>query len=101
MKDSDCATGQTCACHGSPYDGSQGNACVPGNCRVDADCGSNGYCSPSYAIQGCGSLGGYYCHTPTDACTDDSDCASSQGPALCVYTAPAGRWTCQMQMFCG
>ena len=46
VDDAACPTGQTCACHGSPYNGG-GNSCVPGNCRVDTDCGPGGYCSPS------------------------------------------------------
>jgi hypothetical protein len=59
------------ACTGSGHD-------VPTQHRpapvVDSDCAS-GYCSPSV-----GSLGtfygiqGYYCHTPKDTCSNDSDC---------------------------
>lgn len=99
--DSSCPTGQTCACHGAPYTGGDGNACVPGNCRVDADCGPGGYCSPSYQVQGCGGLAGYYCHTPTDTCVDDSDCATStSGPQVCAYSTTAGHWKCQQQSLC-
>ena len=100
--DTDCPNGQTCACHGSPYTFSAGNACVPGNCRVDADCGTGGYCSPSPA-RPCGEGGssgycqgvGYYCHTPKDRCIDDADCAGSTGTG-CVYSASNRSWECIM-----
>ena len=92
--DSDCPAGKTCACHGSPYTYGAGNVCVPGNCRVDSDCGSGGSCSPS-AQTLCGDAGsyclGYYCHTPSDECVNDADCASG---LTCVYSATAAHWTC-------
>jgi hypothetical protein len=101
--DAACPTGSTCACHGSPYVGGAGNTCTPGNCRVDADCGGGaGYCSPSYDVNSCGSLAGYYCHTPDDQCVDDSDCASStMGPQICAYSTTTARWQCHQQEFCG
>jgi hypothetical protein len=99
--DSACPSGQTCACHGSPYS-VQGNHCVPGDCRVDSDCGAGGWCSPSYDPSGCGNLGGYYCHTPKDACTNDSDCSGGvQGPELCGYDTAAGYWRCMQELLCG
>ena len=94
--DTDC-TGGPCACHGSPYTGGAGNTCVMGNCRVDSDCGAGGYCSPTYSTNGCGSLGGYYCHTAADQCIDDSDCAGS-GLEVCAYSS--GNWQCQQQVLC-
>jgi hypothetical protein len=99
--DTDCGSGKACACHGSPYAGGDGNACVPGNCRVDADCGAGGYCSPSFSPNNCGSLGGYYCHTPHDACVNDSDCFGTGGPAVCVYSATSGSWQCTPEPICG
>jgi hypothetical protein len=101
MHDTDCATGKTCACHGSPYAGGDGNTCMPGDCRVDADCGAGGYCSPSYDVSSCGSLGGYYCHTPKDLCVDDADCQGTSGPAVCTYVTTSGRWECRAQQLCG
>jgi hypothetical protein len=94
--DADCSQGQTCACHGSPYTVGTGNMCVAGNCRVDADCGANGYCSPSPAANGCGGIpvGGYYCHTQGDECVDDSDCHGSAGIQGCAYSTTSNRWTC-------
>jgi hypothetical protein len=93
--DADCASGETCACHDSPYTYRSGNRCVQGNCRVDADCGRGGYCSPSPASDcGNGSLClGYYCHTPKDLCLNDSDCAD-RGLSACVFSVAAGRWEC-------
>jgi hypothetical protein len=96
--DSACPTGQTCACHGSTYNGG-GNACVPGDCRVDSDCeGGAGYCSPAFATMGCGGLAGYYCHTPKDQCVNDTDCANGN---VCTYSTSEARWTCQQELLCG
>jgi hypothetical protein len=99
--DTDCPANELCACHGSPYTFNQGNTCKPGNCRVDADCGAGGYCSPSYQTMSCGSLEGYFCHTPNDQCIDDTDCPSSQGPAVCVYSSTNSRWECHQEALCG
>lgn len=90
--DSACPTGQTCACHGSPYDGA-GNHCVRGNCRVDADCGPGGWCSPTVTLSSCGQVAGYYCHTPKDQCVNDSDCGNGS-PQACGYDTTAGYWYC-------
>jgi len=96
--DTDCPSGQTCACHASPYTYSAGNTCVPGNCRIDADCGTGAYCSPSPALP-CDMTGldycqgvGYYCHTPKDQCIDDGDCAGSG----CLYSPSDGYWKCHL-----
>jgi hypothetical protein len=97
--DTDCPTGQLCACHGSAYAGGDGNTCVQGNCRVDSDCGATGYCSPS-AGGGCGGLSGYYCHTANDTCVNDSDC-NPEGAEDCQYKATDQRWECTMEDLCG
>jgi hypothetical protein len=99
--DSACPKDQTCACHGSAYTVGEGNHCVPGNCRVDADCGAGGWCSPSYSTNGCGEIGGYYCHTPQDQCVNDSDCPTSNGPMNCSYDSGLRYWRCQMELLCG
>ena len=100
--DADCAAGQTCACHGSTYTYGDGNTCIAGNCRVDADCGAGNYCSPADNVNSCGSLLGYFCHTPQDTCIDDSDCTnSSSGPQVCTYSSTAGHWQCKVQGLCG
>jgi hypothetical protein len=95
--DTDCKPSQTCACHTTTYVGPAGNACVQGDCRVDGDCGPGGYCSPSVNPMSCGSLGGYYCHTPSDQCTNDADCPKNPSmPSLpaCVYIPATKRWEC-------
>ncbi|HKU40744.1 MAG TPA: hypothetical protein VJR89_21435, partial [Polyangiales bacterium] len=66
------------------------NRCLAGNCRVDADCGQSGYCSPSFGS--CGSLDGvvaYYCHTCQDECIDDEDCSRLQGECASPSSTPA------------
>jgi hypothetical protein len=99
MHDTDCATGQACACHGSPYTFGAGNTCLAGNCRVDSDCGPGNYCSPSYDVSSCGSLLGYFCHTPNDQCVDDSDCGDFVA-GVCAYSAASGSWQCHLQAGC-
>jgi Cys-rich repeat protein len=84
---------------------------VKGNCRVDADCGAGGYCSPSSNTGICGdSLAGYYCQTPADLCIDDSDCPGSPvgssgtiivGNPGCVYSTTDSRWECIVAPVCG
>lgn len=100
--DSACATGEVCACHGSAYVGGQGNTCEPGNCRVDSDCGVNGYCSPSINPMSCGSLLGYYCHTAADECVNDTDCTGgAQGPNVCAWSSTVNHWQCKLEGLCG
>jgi hypothetical protein len=102
MQDANCPTGDTCACHGSAYTDGEGNVCVPGNCRVDADCGAGGYCSPSVDTMGCGGgVAGYYCHTPQDQCVNDSDCGEGGGgEGVCVFSTSAGYWQCTVLGVC-
>jgi hypothetical protein len=68
------------------------NLCVASDCRVDADCGANGACSPLIDQSGCGGNGiaGFYCRTPNDTCADDSDCATG----VCGYDFTAKHWAC-------
>jgi Cys-rich repeat protein len=99
IHDTDCS-GETCACHGSPYMGGYGNRCVPGNCRVDSDCGAGGYCSPTYGPQNCGGLAAYYCHTLTDQCIDDTDCGDAGSFQVCAYATTSSRWECQTKVLC-
>jgi hypothetical protein len=96
--DSSCSANELCVCHGSAYTYGEGNTCMPGNCRVDSDCGAGGYCSPT-ASGGCGQVSGYYCHTPGDQCVNDSDCGGA-GDA-CTYSTANGIWQCTMEELCG
>ncbi len=95
--DTDCVQGQTCACHMSAYV-PFGSVCVPGNCRVDADCGPGGFCSPSLDPTLCRVIAGYYCHTAADECVNDADCGHSG--ETCSYLATRGRWECYSAAFC-
>lgn len=97
--DADCATDQTCDCREARlYEPTQANYCLPSNCRVDSDCGANGYCSPSHDIE-CGLDGerGWYCHTKKDRCTNDSDCPISDEndvESFCGFDPTLGYWRC-------
>jgi len=97
--DADCPTvddgPRLCACGAG--DRSDNNVCLTGNCRVDADCGAAGYCSPS--LGSCGNyfgFEGYFCHTPDDECSDDSDCGAggSYGAPYCAFMPSTGHWQC-------
>lgn len=99
-RDSDCTTGGPCACRLATRGASGANVCLAGNCRTDGDCGAGGYCSPSFGT--CGDYGGvvgYYCHTASDECVDDSDCGRLDAGFLgqrpyCMYAPETGRWVC-------
>jgi len=97
--DSACPTGDLCVCHGSPYAYGAGNTCMPGNCRIDSDCGAQGYCSPAHGTANCGGVSGYYCHTPSDECVNDTDC-STGNPSACTWSSSLSRWTCQEMIEC-
>lgn len=110
FSDSDCPASQPCACRASASD-SVANSCLAGsNCRVDADCGPCGFCSPTPVSPICAcdspafcnppdphtscgdSCGhGYFCHTPKDTCLEDSDCTGSD---RCNFDLPSQTWTC-------
>jgi hypothetical protein len=89
--DADCDPGKVCHCSAS----ASARCLSLGNCRTDADCGGGNYsyCSPSMGpdCSGYHYIDSYRCHTPTDACIDDSDCT---GGDYCNFNDYAGRWTC-------
>ena len=117
--DADCPSKVPCVCRASAAD-LAANVCVTAsNCAVDADCGPDGFCSPSVVNDFCDcpatslcldstacyagntkvpcacgdSCGhGYYCHTPSDTCLDDSDCDGG----TCNYDRLDKRWTCSI-----
>jgi hypothetical protein len=99
--DSDCPANTVCECGASTTGGRAGaNTCLKGNCRVDSDCGAGGYCSPS-AAESCANMSGtvgYYCHTASDTCKNDSDCndagPNGGGPGFCTYHSESGAWAC-------
>jgi hypothetical protein len=97
--DSDCGAGYACACGGVGATGRRYGAdeCVRGNCNIDSDCGDN-YCSPALDMNGCElGPGGFYCHTPSDACIDDGDCTPNE---RCNYDPTSARWTCAPITMC-
>jgi hypothetical protein len=62
------------------------------NCRVDSDCGTDGYCSlsPRPCNLPFDSCRAYFCHTPRDKCTDDVDCDAGK----CNYDTVNEYWSC-------
>lgn len=103
--DADCGSVTACQCRNPAA--FQANTCVHGNCRVDADCGAGAYCSPSavtldptcmFGID-VGSIG-YFCHTPGDACVDDSDCGGGS-QSMCLFDVASMRWACHVLMCTG
>jgi hypothetical protein len=103
--DAQCPKNQLCGCHGTfGIDATTADACIPGNCRTDSDCGPGGYCSPSLDFI-CGTYAGvtgFYCHTAQDTCVNDSDCKSANAlPAFCGYNPEIGHWACSMTACAG
>lgn len=85
--DGDCQATEVCLCDGN--DGA--NTCVPADCHVDADCGVGLACAPTLGT--CGHYLGfvaYRCHTSSDECTVDSDCAAG----YCAFDETLGHWAC-------
>jgi hypothetical protein len=95
--DTDCSgRDSVCSCQGQTrgYAGaSPGNRCITGNCRVDSDCGSNGFCSPSTTGLFYGTEG-WYCHTANDECVNPSDCADASAGPNCAFVVETGHWAC-------
>ena len=100
--DADCG-GFVCECEGGFR--ADNNVCLSqGNCLSDADCdGGAGYCSPT--LGSCGNYSGtvgYYCHTPEDECSDDTDCGDgAPGGAYCAYNTVVGKWMCSSSQCAG
>jgi hypothetical protein len=80
---------------------------------VDSDCGPGEYCSPSaqpapggQGVNACYGATPYYCHTASDTCINDADCAAldaeteagtpqSPVPAyVCAYNVQKTLWEC-------
>jgi len=100
--DGDCTMG-ACVCAGGVLGNAGANVCLMGNCRVDADCGANGYCSPTYDTM-CGPYSGFrgfYCHTPRDACIDDADCVMGTMMGYCAFQPTVGSWACSYSFCAG
>jgi hypothetical protein len=92
--DTDCAEGGVCIC-GAPADDAAVTVAIPnscvggGNCRLDSDCTSVHYCSPSST--GCSIATSYFCHTSGDDCDNDADCRVGD---FCQYVPSDAKWSC-------
>ena len=86
--DADCPANIPCDCRNSASSQSP-NSCLTGSdCRVDSDCGPANFCSFSQD----GWWGGtYHCHTASDLCVNDNDCAQFQN---CTFNKQNGYWSC-------
>jgi hypothetical protein len=87
LTDGDCGMNMVCQCYtpiatGCGQPALLGNFCVTGNCRVDADCGQDGFCVPQIV---CGSVSGYYCQTAADACEQNADCQDAGQGEQCIH----------------
>lgn len=99
--DDECGPGGACVCPlRGPTDFELGlayqrvAACMPANCRTDADCPGT-RCAVS--VGGCYDVEGLYCHTPEDECEGHADCP---GGGRCAYSTDMGRWICDNFSFC-
>jgi hypothetical protein len=92
--DSDCPGNVPCVCRSSASDPSP-NMCSTGSgCRVDADCGPCGYCSPSPSFPYYPSPEGpYFCHTQADVCVDNADCPET-ARGCCMFDPKVSHWAC-------
>jgi hypothetical protein len=100
LTDSECPSGDVCVCATEIGGGNaiHTNACVPAQCRVNADCGrSVGLCSPTRGY--CGGVLGYYCHSAADSCITDADCCDASNPS-CQYQPALGHFACQAAIGC-
>ena len=110
-----CASGNICICGtAGGLAGRSGNVCLPSNCTSDSDCGTGGYCSPTYDTM-CGPYDGtvgYFCHRLSDECSkdecvNDSDCTGSgtegsPGEAgYCAWDGASSKWTCAFTFCAG
>jgi len=92
VNDDGCPKGSACQCRAQSGDQDANYCTSPGTCRVNADCGVGGFCSPSQYGQWCGTV--YYCHTPADTCLNDSDCPSEGVYPGCNFDPAAQHWAC-------
>jgi hypothetical protein len=103
LSDADCTKNNgVCGCSTDYYGGNGAfhpNICAPANCHVDGDCGAGGYCTPNRGR--CGVFEGFYCHRPTDACYDASECPAPTGTVPgCLYTPTVGAFVCGTGAVC-
>ncbi|MEO6602288.1 MAG: hypothetical protein ABIQ16_20570 [Polyangiaceae bacterium] len=113
FSDAACPGNAACDCRTGASDPTANRCLTQGNCRIDSDCGTGSYCSPSQVgglcfcpssalCDGSSSCSpgpcecgdacghGYFCHTKADTCVDDSDCHSGS----CNYDTVEQHWSC-------
>lgn len=81
-QDSDCAANAPCACRSSNSDIGPNTCATGSNCRVDADCGPGGFCSPSLVGSSCGCNSEIFCHA------DSGSSCSETGPDGLAKSVP-------------
>ena len=91
--DTDCATGQACACANEQVGNAEHtNTCVTTQCRSDSDCAAGQVCSPTVGDLCSGGGPFFACHSAADTCRVDADCCTS-APS-CRYQPTVGHWAC-------
>jgi hypothetical protein len=98
--DKECGSAAVCFCRDP--NAATANVCAHGNCVTDSDCNGD-YCSPSGLLVdvscrsglSAGQLG-YFCHTASDECRDDLDCAGKPGllTPICAFSTSTLHWAC-------
>jgi hypothetical protein len=88
LTDSECGTGERCACTGYFL------KCMPSDCSVDLDCAAGQHCQASTRCEDF--VDAIVCTTPRDGCRRDSDCTSRETPT-CAYDPNETRWRCMAQ----
>jgi len=98
LSDTDCSNGDVCRCWTDQRGNAIfGNSCVPAGCRVDADCGPGGSCSPTFGNP-CRTVTGYQCHSAADTCHSNGDCCGDT--PVCDYQPELGHFACQAITVC-
>ena len=82
--DSDCPANTPCACRPSISDTAPNSCATESNCRIDADCGPGGFCSPSLLNNFCQCISASFCAPNESGCSETGpDGVTRQVPCLC------------------
>jgi hypothetical protein len=87
--DADCKGGGPCEC------ADNGNYCLAGNCKTDAECGGLA-CARAESLD-CRGQPGYWCRTAQDTCSGPDSCSKNK---KCVFDAKQGHWACMDPLDC-